>query len=126
MTDFSSNSTVFTNQKEAEHSNVINFDPLAAYDSQSVGNEFLAFVPEGDQRRSMEMRRDKTIVKNWRGRPSEKSNNATLRLRNGLNNIKDFETKQVLDSERMFLIVLATMAVLLGSMMIYFVMNFHF
>ena len=122
MTDFSS--TAITTQPEVERSSTINFDPLAAYDSQSVGNEFVAFVPEGPQRRLNEIRRDQAIVKNWRGRPTGKSDNATLTVRNGLHNMRDFETRQVVNSERMFIIVLAVMSVLLASILIYFVMNF--
>lgn len=116
--------TVITTPQEAEPSLTINFDPLAAFDSPSVGNEFVPYVPEGPKRRINELRRDRTIVKNWRGKPMEKSSNATLNLRNGLSNIRDFETKQLVESERMFVIVLAVMSVLLAGILIYFVMNF--
>lgn len=100
-------------------------DPLAFYESQSVGLEFAAHIPRANERRIAEARRDETIIKTWRAVPGQKAAPA-MGLRNGLAGMRDFETQKVIDSERMFFIVLAGMTLLLGLIVAYFVMNFHF
>ncbi len=99
-----------------------NIDPLVFYESQSVGNEFTAYVPRGDERRGHVMRRDQMLVQSWRGVSKEK------RSKRGdcMSTMRNSETQRIVNSERMFLIVLATMTLLLGSVFAYFVMNFGF
>lgn len=109
---------------DSGHSSVAtSIDPLVFYESQSVGNEFAAYVPNGTERRNHENRRDQLIVKNWRGVSIERGRHCKEQ---GLGSMRNSETKRIIDSERMFLIVLATMTILLGSMFAYFVMNFGF
>ncbi len=98
-------------------------DPLLFYESQSVGNEFVPYVPVGNVRRINEARRDQLLVKSWRGVPTERGGFQSSR---GLSDMRNIETQRVLDSERMFLVVLATMTLLLGTIFAYFVMNFPF
>jgi hypothetical protein len=101
-------------------------DRLWVYESQKTGQEFNAFVPVPTDRRAIAARKDESILKTWRGVPIDKGEKRTTVLRNELANVRDFETQRVIASERMFIIVLATMTILLGSICVFFVMNFHF
>ncbi|MBX9720514.1 MAG: hypothetical protein K2X81_03875 [Candidatus Obscuribacterales bacterium] len=99
---------------------------LAFYESQSVGNEFQAHIPKGDERRASVMRRDQVILKNWQSVPADRAEQCIETQRNAVSSMRDYETKRVLDSERMFVMVLASMTFLLGCIFLYFVMNFRF
>jgi hypothetical protein len=101
-------------------------DPLQLYEHESSGKEFQAFVPNAVDRRANETRRDELIVKTWRGKPTDRGEKASIMIRDGLSSVRDFETQRVIDSERMFVIVLGFMTVMLGAIFTYFVMNFHF
>lgn len=100
----------------------LELDPLQFYESPRVGKEFTAYIPTGNQRRSNEARRDKLIVKTWRGVPTDRGESTG----DGLSAMRSYEAQRIIDSERMFLVVLATMTLLLGSIFAYFVMNFGF
>lgn len=100
-------------------------DPLLFYESQTVGKEFVPFIPSGHERRLNEARRDELLVKNWRGVPTERGESSSGGCKK-MNNMRNIEAKQIIDSERLFLFVLAAMTILLGTMFAYFVMNFVF
>ncbi len=121
MSKLSSNSLL--SQPRNSH---LDHDPLAIYESQSVGNEFLAHVPKGAEHRARVVRQDAVILKNWRSVASDKSSGAKDAQKDRVLNMRDYETKRVLDSERMFIVVLAGMTFLLGCIFLYFVMNFRF
>ncbi|MBX9687331.1 MAG: hypothetical protein K2X27_11555 [Candidatus Obscuribacterales bacterium] len=101
-------------------------DPLLVYESQSVGREFLAFVPTGDERRDIEARRSESIIRSWRGKPVARCEQASYTLRSEMKHARNFETERVMNSEKMFFVVLSVMVLLLGSIFVYFVMNFPF
>lgn len=125
MSNFSSFSVIAEQGQSAQLAHA-EFDPLAVYDTQTVGKEFTPYIPPGEERRITEIRRDQQILKTWRGVPTEKRDLDCIALRNGLTNMRDFETQRVIDSERMFVLVLGAMTVLMGVIFAYFVMNFRF
>jgi hypothetical protein len=129
----------------------VEIDPLALFESQSTGREFEAFVPEARGRREIEMRRNETIVKNWRASAGSSSSSSSCMTSSSANSygssssatasadessraegrerrsiMRNLEAKQFVNGERLFLKVLTFMILTLGSLLAFFVHNFHF
>jgi hypothetical protein len=88
-------------------------DPLLFYESGGVGREFDAIIPGLNDPRSHETRRSEILLKTWQGVPSMKDDSSTA-IRHGLSGARDFEYKNVANSERMIIIILTVMTVITG------------
>lgn len=88
-------------------------DPLLFYESGNVGREFEAFIPGLNDARGHEARRSEVLLQKWRGVPPMKDDTSTA-IRHGLAGVRDFEYKNVANTERMIIIILTVMTVITG------------
>ena len=100
-----------------------NIDPLLLYESQvTSGQEFRAYVPQKDEQRERASRHEKTLLKTWRGVPTESSKQ---NLRQGLSSMRDLESRHVQNSERSFAVVFPLLLLLLGLIVAGIALNLH-